>query len=164
MFGLTSILCNNDFPVLAHNIGIACLTILIPVAVALFTTEEELKVLDNRVVLDHVTEAKWLLVYIGLLFLPFLFWLNASAFLRTLELLVWITGIYFLIRIFGRTYRWVKGNKFPERFAYLRQLSDPTDMEEAWSAVWQSDINGENEIKFFEIFSGKLDKFFKQDG
>jgi hypothetical protein len=68
-----SLLCNNDFPTLAQNVGMAGLTILIPVAIVIFSLDKDFRELDNHLILDHIVQAKWLLVYSALMFLPVFF-------------------------------------------------------------------------------------------
>lgn len=43
-----SLLCNNDFPTLAQNVGMAALTILIPVAIVIFSSDKDFRELDNH--------------------------------------------------------------------------------------------------------------------
>jgi hypothetical protein len=150
---------NKDFPVLGQNIGLGSLTILIPVAIALFTLNPEFQELDNKVLLDHVVGAKRILASAVLIFFPLLFWAGSDLFLRIIELGMWVVGLYLLYMTLTRSYGWMKGNKFPMRFTYLRGLTDKKDVEEAWSAVWHSDIvNAENENEFFSIFAEQVNK------
>ena len=157
-----SVLCNKDLPVLAQNVGLAGLTILIPVAIAIFTGDKDFRELDNHVILDHVIQAKRLLVYSALIFLPIFFWHDSPIFLRLVELVAWGIGVYFLVDILMRSYRWLKGNKFPMRFDFLDAMKDKKDMEESWNSVWSSEkVNSENENDFFKIFAERIDKLLK---
>ncbi|MDB4984420.1 MAG: hypothetical protein JWM20_599 [Patescibacteria group bacterium] len=158
---LISLLCNSDFPTLAHGVGIACLTILIPVAIVVLG-EKEFQGLDNLVVLDHITEARNILLYSGLIFVPVIFWNHSTITLRIIELGAWMIGLYLLIRILTKSYYWMKGNKFPLRFNYLKNLSEPKDMETAWKSVWENkEMNVVNEAEFFKIFKSKIDDGLK---
>ncbi len=160
---LTSLLCNQDIPVLAHNIGLACLTILIPVAIAIFTSEKDFKELDNHVILDHVIRAKGLLVYSALIFVPFFFWNESSTGWRLFELLIWGLGVYLLCKTLFSSYLWLKGNKFALRLQYLKELANPTDMEESWLSVWESNqLNPANENDFFVKFADNIDKLLEE--
>ncbi len=160
---LFSLLCNNDFPALAQNIGLACLTILIPVAIAIFDHENEFRELDNHVILDHVIDSKGLLFYLAMIFLPVFFWHNSSIIFRFIELLLWAGGVVLLGRSFIKSYQWLKGNKFPLRFDFLRKLTNSKDAEESWSSVWNSDkINSENESEFFTIFVDTVNQLFNK--
>jgi hypothetical protein len=163
---IISLLTNNEFPTLAQNIGIAGLTILIPVAVALFSSgdSKEMRELDNHVVLDYVIQAKYLLIYSALAFLPILFWHDSTEYWRLFEIGVWIAGICYLINVLAVSYKWLKGNKFPIRLGFLRSMTDPKDMEESWNSVWQSDkVNEGNENEFFKIFAERIDKLLKEN-
>jgi hypothetical protein len=160
---LLSILKNQDFPILAQNVGLALLTILIPIAIAIFTTPQEFKELDNHVILDHIIKARGLLVYCALIFLLPFFWSHSALRWRLPELVLWILGVVYLTKILIRSYFWVKGNKFPFRFDFLSKLKSPHDTEESWSSVWQSSINSRNENEFFGIFSKRLDELLKNE-
>lgn len=158
------ILCNKDFPALAQNIGMAGLTILIPVAIAIFTGEKDFRDLDNHVILDHVVQAKKILIYSALIFIPVIFWSHSSFSMRFIELILWIVGIYFLVQILFLSYKWLKGNKFPLRFDFLKTMKDKKDMEESWNSVWSSEkVNPGNENDFFVIFSDRVDKLLKNN-
>lgn len=143
-------------------IGMALLTILIPVAIAIFSDKKEFEVLDRNVILDYVVRAKFILIYLTLIFLPLLFWNISNAGLRFLELIIWATGVYFMIRILVNSYHWMKGNKFNLRFNYLKKLEKFKDMEKSWRSVWETEkINYQNEREFFKIFSSTVDKLLK---
>lgn len=142
-------------------IGMAFLTILIPVAIAIFG-DKEFEVLDRNVILDHVVQAKFFLFYLGLIFLPLLFWNISPTWLRFVEIILWAIGIYFMSRILIKLYRWMKESKFSLRFNYLRNLRNVKDMEESWYSVWQAEkINPQNEREFFEIFSSTIEQLSK---
>ena len=64
----------SDLPSILLGIVVAYLTILISVAIAIFSEEREFEALDRNVILDHIIKAKSLLFYLGLTFLPLLFW------------------------------------------------------------------------------------------
>jgi len=145
-------------------IGMAFLTILIPIAIAIFGDKKEFEVLDRNVILDHVVQAKFFLFYLGLIFLPLLFWDISPAWLRFIELTIWAIGIYFMLKISINSYYWMKGNKFSLRFNYLKKLKDLKDLEESWHSVWETEkINPQNERKFFEILSSTIEQLLKTD-
>ncbi len=145
---------------LLQVINMAFLTILIPVAIAIFRDRKEFEDLDKNVILEYVVQAKYFLFYLALMFLPLLFWNISSGKLRLFELFIWILGIYFIIRILHRSYYWMKGNKFVLRFNYLSNLENRREMEESWGSVWKTQkITTQNEENFFEIFSSTINKF-----
>lgn len=143
-------------------IDMAFLTILIPVAIAIFGDKKEFEVLDRNVILDHVVQAKFFLFYLGFIFLPLLFWNISFLWLRFVEIILWIVGIYFLSKILINSYYWMKGNKFSLRFNYLKNLKNIKDMEESWHSVWETEkINTQNELRFFEILSSSVEELLK---
>ncbi len=146
-------------------VGIAFLTILIPIAVAIFSEKEkDSEVLDRNVILDHVVSARYFLLYLALVYVPILLWEVSSYSIRFLELVLWGIGIYLIAGVLLRSYRWMKGDKFPLRLEYLRNLKDPKDSEESWRSVWQSpNTNAQNELEFFKIFSASIDKLMNDD-
>ncbi len=158
------ILYNKDFPVLAHNTGLACLTILIPVAIAIFTVERDFPELDNHVILDHVIRAKNLILSSALIFLPVFFWHESSLIFRFIEFVLWCVGIALLCNSLRLSYLWLKGNKFELRFDFLKKITNKKDMEESWRSVWESDkVNSANEKDFFDIFSKTIDQLIIQN-
>lgn len=145
-------------------VGIAFLTILIPIAIAIFNDTKDFEVLDKNVILDHVVSARYFLVYLALIFLPLLFWGSSSIWLRFLELVTWGVGVYFIAIVLINSYHWMKGNKFGLRFDYLKNLKNTKDMEESWYSVWQTkNINTQNEKEFFIIFSLTIDNLLKNN-
>ena len=155
----------SDLPNILLGIVVAYLTILISVAIAIFSEKkEEFEVLDRNVILDHIIKAKSLLFYLGLTFLPLLFWNSSLSWTRLLEIISWIIGVFFITKILIKAYRWMKGNKFQLRFDYLKKLSDRQDMEEAWRSVWQSEkINFQNEQELFNIFHYTVNRLLEND-
>lgn len=145
-------------------VGIALLTVLIPIAVAIFNDKKDFEVLDRNVILDHVVNARYFLIYLALVYAPILLWGGSPYSLRFLELVAWGVGIYFIAMVLINSYYWMKGNKFMLRFDYLRKLNNPKDMEESWRSVWEAkNINTQNEKEFFTIFSTTIDNLLKNN-
>jgi len=154
----------TDLPNILQGIGVALLMILIPIAIAIFSDKREFEALDKNVILDYIVKARLFLVYLALIFLPFLLWNSSAPWLRFLELIVWGIGIYFMTKVLINSYHWMKGNKFNLRFNYLRKLENLKDMEKSWRSVWQTEnINPQNEREFFEIFSSTIDQLLKNN-
>jgi hypothetical protein len=144
---------------------VAYLTILISVAIAIFSDKKDFEALDRNVILDHILKAKWLLLYLGLTFVPLLFWNGSLSWTRLFEIILWVIGVFFITKILINSYHWMKGNKYRFRFDYLRDLRNKQDMEEAWRSVWQTEnINFQNEQEFFNIFHSTVDRLLKNDG
>src|SRR3990167_6439379 len=80
-------------------IGIALLTVLIPVAVAIFNDKKEFEDLDKNVILDHVVRARYFLVYLTLIYMPLILWAGSSQTLRLFELILWGIGIYLVATV-----------------------------------------------------------------
>jgi hypothetical protein len=161
----------NELPSLFHNIGLALLSILIPLAIAILgdvyqkkkDKKEDFVELDLQVILDCVFPIRRLIVFSLLIFFPFAFWEISCASLRILEMLLSLIGIYFLARTILNVYRWTKGDVFTFRFSHLEKLEKSPDFETAWKSVWSSkEIAMQSEIRFFKIFSSKIDKMVKQ--
>lgn len=155
---------DTDLPIILQAIGIAFLTILIPVAIAIFSDTKEFEILDKNVILDHVIKARPLLIYLALIFLPFIFWNGSRLLLRCLEIIFWAVGVYFMRRILVNSYHWMKGNKFILRFDYLKNLQNVKDMEASWRSVWQTEkINPQNEQELFKLFSSTINQLLTSD-
>ena len=154
----------SDFPAILLGIVVAYLTILISVAIAIFSEKKEFEALDRNVILDHIIRAKRLLLYLVFTFFPLLFWNGSLPWTRILEILSWIIGIVLMTKILINSYHWMKGNKFRLRFDYLRDLQDKQDMEEAWRSVWQTEnINFKNEQEFFSIFHSTVNQLLENN-
>jgi len=65
---------SSNLPSFLHTIGIALLTILIPISIAMFSRKREYVELDKNVILDGIFRPKLFLMVLGLIFLPALFW------------------------------------------------------------------------------------------
>lgn len=155
---------SSDLPSTLGMIGIAFLTILIPIAVAIFSDKKDFEILDRNVILDHVVNARYFLIYIALIYVPILLWESSSHDFHFFEFFAWATGICLIAVILRKSYHWMKGNKFILRFGYLRKLNNPKDMEESWRSVWEEkNINTQNEKEFFAIFSSAVDNFLKNN-
>jgi len=155
----------SDLPAILLGIVVAYLTILISVAIAIFSEKKEFDALDRNVILDHILKAKSLLLYLGLTFFPLLFWNGSLPTTRLVEIFFWIIGVVFITKILINSYYWMKGNKFRLRFGYLRKLRNRQDMEEAWRSVWQTEnINYQNEQEFFRIFQSTVNRLLENDG
>ncbi len=153
----------TDFPSMLRAIGVAFLTILIPVAIAIFREKNEFETLDRNVILDHIIKARSILIYLAFIFLPFLFWNGSCPWLRLIEVIIWTVGVYFMTKLLVNSYHWMKGNKFNLRFDYLRKLRNTKDMEESWRSVWQTEkINTQNEQEFLQIFSSTINELLNK--
>ncbi|MBD3232200.1 MAG: hypothetical protein GF315_00590, partial [candidate division Zixibacteria bacterium] len=114
--GLTKII---DHTILATS-GIALLTILIPLAIILVEKYRDFKILDNAVVLDYVTEAKFILIYIAFIFLPLTIW--KSDIPNWILLALWAFGSIKVCLIMVKAYQWIKGDRFNYRLEYLKTV------------------------------------------
>jgi len=152
----------NTFSILAQNIGLAFVAILIPIAMTIFR-DKDFSTLDTYVILDWVVSGKKLFASLGMiLFIPFLWYISNNVFINSIGLLLWLFGIYIILRILGDCYKWIKGHKMNLRFNYLEALKNIQDMEESWHSVWQTkNINIQNEREFFKIFSTAIDQLLK---
>jgi len=170
-------LCKNDnLASLLQGVGMALLTILIPLAIAVLTGFLEKKskreeyenggsffVFELHMVLDYILDIKQLLWSSALIFLPVLFWEKSSLTLRKIELAAWLIGIIFLTYRILKVYEWIKSFDFSFHRSYLERLEKKEDMENIWNLVWQKKIkNIRDEAKFLEIFSKKINKLLEK--
>jgi hypothetical protein len=157
----------NNLPNITGVIGLALLTILIPLAIATLMDayqkrreqSAEFANLDLHVILDQVFGIKRLLLYGTLIFVPMIFWEISCGFFRLFEIALSFLGICLMVKTLLNIYSWVKGTVFPHRFSYLRNLKKHTDLEAVWRSVWEAkSINLQNEKEFFQIFSSTIDE------
>jgi len=160
----------SDLPNILRGLGIALLTILIPLAITILVDayqkrkdeKSEFKNLDLHVILDGIFKIKQLLFYVILIFLSTMLWEISSGTLRFIEIILSFTGICLVARILLNVYGWVKGNVFKFRFSYLKDLRNHEDMEVVWRSVWETEnINPQNETEFFALFSSFVDQLLE---
>jgi hypothetical protein len=161
---------NSSLPSWVQNLGLALLSILIPLAIAILTeliqqkrTKASFYELDLQVILDHVFKIKPLIVFSALIFLPFFFWENTNGLARFFELLVSGVGIIFVAKTIMDVYFWTRGNVFAYRLSYLKKLNNLSDLEIAFRSAWSSkDINPQKERELFNIFFSKIDRILNR--
>lgn len=142
-------------------IGLAIITVIIPIAIAVFQKKESFEKVDKYVFLDFVIKSKLFLLYIGMVFIPLLLWDILPANYRLLESIVWLIGIGFIIRVIISSYKWMKEYTNIPRLKYLKKLNNVDEMEVVWTSLWAyDDISFNNEIEFFRIFTLKVIKLF----
>jgi hypothetical protein len=160
----------SNLPSLIQTLGLALLSILIPLAIVILTDfyqkkgkeDKSLSELDLRVILDTVFQVKRIVFYGILVFSPFVFWDISYGFIRLFETVLSLIGIALIVKTILKIYHWTKGNVAIYRVSYLKALEDPTDLRIAWRSIWQSnEIGYRNEVDFFDIFSSKIDETVK---
>lgn len=172
---------SENIPTVIQNTGLALLTILIPLAIAVLEDtnrkqkdKKSLGGLDLHVILDHIFQIPKLLIWTTTIFLPLLLW-DISISLPILRLLLIFfscIGICYISKTIRKGYLWVKGRIWDFRFSYLDSLKEYKDFENVWRYVWQTEIinredievpNPNDEQKFFNIFSKQIDKFLQEN-
>lgn len=168
---LEAIIHMENFPNIIQGLGLALLTILVPLAIAILSDvyqkrgslENEYATLDINVILDVVFKIKCLLIYIILIFCPLLLWENLKNICRVFLAAISIIGIVFLIRTIIQVYRWIKGDMFDYRYKYLKKVKNATDLKIAWRSVWGvKSINIRYEIEFFKLFFAHIDLLYQE--
>ncbi len=167
-------LTSDILPVAMQNVGIALLTILIPVVLFIFSLEKEaLFEWDKIVILDKVIEAKNLLVSIALMFLPLFFWDYNSLFFKFVLFLIFTGGVVYLIKILFNSYRWIKTVEIKEahdptnfrdflRNKYLEEINNLPEKEKVWILTWRKDIsNTIYERNLIKKFTANIDVLVK---
>jgi len=152
----------SNLPSFLHTIGIALLTILIPISIAMFSGDKKFIGLDKNVILDKIFRPKRFLSVLGLIFIPILFWHISTFEFKIIELILWIIGISMMINILNNSYFWIKGNRYNYRFDYLNNLKVDKDLVESMRSVWEEgDMDIKSEIEFLRIFAVKVDQKIK---
>ena len=156
----------NNFPTIVQGIGLALLTILIPLAIAILADiyqkrkdkEKEFVYLDLHVILDNVFNIKLLILSVFLIFLPMFFWDILIGSYRLITIILTSIGIILVTVIIIKVYHWIKGNIFDFRFSYLKKVKKYDDLEIVWKSIWEvTKINIQNEKEFCKIFFSKID-------
>ena len=156
----------NNFPNIIQGIGLALLTILIPLAIAVLADiyqkrreeNKEFIYLDLHVILDNVFNIKLLILSVFLIFLPMFFWDILIGSYRLITIILTSIGIILVTVIIIKVYHWIKGNIFDFRFSYLKKVKKYDDLEIVWKSIWEvTKINIQNEKEFCKIFFSKID-------
>jgi len=156
----------NNFPNVIQGIGLALLTILIPLAIAVLADiyqkrknkENEFVDLDLHVILDNVFNIRLLIFSVFLMFIPMLFWDILIGLYRLIPIILNSIGIILVTVIIIKVYRWVKGNIFDFRFSYLRKVKKDDDLGVVWKSIWEvKKIDFQDEINFCKLFFSKID-------
>ena len=163
------LLNNKDLDHIITSLGVALLTLLIPLAVGSLLDvyqkrrEKELDYtqLDLQVILNRVFKIKRLVCSVFLLFVPMLFWeTTISLTFQFLELILASIGIFFTGKTIYEVVNWIKGSVFKYRLEYLKKLKPSEDMKISWISVWSANGNLLENIKpdfeFFNIFTKTL--------
>ena len=154
----------KELPMVMQNIGLALITIFIPVALFLFEKNDDnnnFKVLDKAVILDHLVDARNLIWKIALIFVPLLLWDIESCLIRIIIFILWAVGVWLVVSTLSKSYNWIRKGKFQYRFNYLKKIKNGSELEDLWRSVWEtSGTNSQNEIEFFKIFSVLVDKLY----
>jgi hypothetical protein len=149
-----------------QNTGLALITILIPFAIAIMVDilqkknagSSDFSKLDLHVILDRIFRVRSLIFYVGLIFVPPLFWDLCIVQGRVLVFLSWLIGVLFLLKIFFDLYNWTKGNIIEFRLSYLSHLENIDDMVVVWRSIWEvQKVSTDDEDKYFEIFVLKIE-------
>jgi len=156
----------NNLPNIIQGIGLALLTILIPLAIAVLADiyqkrkdkEKEFVYLDLHVILDNVFNIKLLILSVFLIFLPMFFWDILAGSYKLITIILTSFGIILVTLIIIKVYHWIKGNIFDFRFSYLKKVKKYDDLGIVWKSIWEvAKIDFQKEKEFCKIFFSKID-------
>lgn len=163
-----------DIKTIIQTIGIALITILIPVVLFIFSLEKEnLFSWDKNVIIDKVIEAKVLLVANLLIFIPLFFWDSNNSSINLILFGLVITGVIIQIKILVNSYKWtntveMKGVHDPKNYRTmlrLKYLQDSNENEKGkiWSITWQTEkINPYLERDLMQIFTSMIETLLQK--
>jgi hypothetical protein len=155
----------HELPTVFEDVGLALLSILIALAIAILTDifqkkESDFADLDQLVILKSIFKVTRIVAYALIIFFPFVFW-GTSIFWNVIAIFLSGAGIFLLAKAILDIYKWVSGDypKNKRRLSYLKQVKDPEEMKRAWKSVWATDkIDSNQEIQYLELFSSCLEK------
>jgi len=157
----------NNFPNVIQGMGLALLTILIPLAIAVLADiyqkrknrEKEFVDLDLHVILDNVFNIRLLIFSVFLMFIPMLFWDILIGLYKLIPIILNTVGIILVTVIIIKVYHWIKGNIFDFRLSYLKKVKKYDDLGIVWKSIWEvKKINLQDEIEFCKIFFSKINR------
>jgi len=171
-------------PTIMMNIGLAFITMLIPIAIFFFSSSRQnlLFEWDKTIILDKVIKTKGLLWSMGAIFLPLLIWdLKFSNWdysnltIRIVSFSLFVVGFIYLVEILIRAYLWIKiietpgesgGDNFRNklRYEYLDSLNNWDEKEKIWSLTWREDnINIIDERNLLKKFLSNVNYLIKNN-
>ncbi|MES2668357.1 MAG: hypothetical protein V4644_01540 [Patescibacteria group bacterium] len=165
-FILTTFIGDELLPTVMLNVGLALVTIFIPVAIFLF--QETRNELDRMVMLKYVIQLKKLFCGLCLVFLPLFLWM--FELLRWPLLACFIAGVWLIVSVLFASYQWLRtldtSNTFDEknyrnrlRNVYLSSARDWEEKETIWNLTWKKEANIEavlDERNLVQKFSANL--------
>jgi hypothetical protein len=155
-----------------QNIGLALLTILIPLAIVILTEVYRERFskssmipfieLDLHVILDDIFRIKRLILYSLMIFVPLAFWEILDGTLHFLLASVSSVGLIAMIFVILNVYRWTVKDTFRFRFSYLSK-NEICELTSVWGSIWKCEnIEPINERRFFIILSSKIDEITRK--
>jgi len=167
------ILNSNKIPSLITSLGLAFLTILVPLAIAILldyyqkrrNKNEEFINLDLRVILNKIFQIKKLIFIVLLIFIPMIFWEFTQLFsIQILEILISVFVFYLIIIMILKIYYWIIGDVHYFRLNYLKSIRRHKDLLISWNSVWKAkNIYPTDEKEFFDIFLNYIENNFKKE-
>jgi hypothetical protein len=176
------ILCNffngAQMPELMQGVGLACVTILIPVSIALLFPADKSDAFfdwEKGVILDRVIGSRKLLLALIFLFAPSFLWSNNHCLLNALLFLFFIGGAWLFFRVLRRVYNWIShfkstGPDICDDYRhqlikeYLRGIKDLREVKSVWSETWgKKNDNIYLAQDFIKIFIKKVDELSGQE-
>ena len=163
----------ETLPGLMQNIGLALLTIFIPLVIFLLDKKENTFDWDRVVILDRVIRAKNLFVAVCFIFLPVFFW--NFKFLRILLFIIFVAAVIYIVRILINSYKWLRTlesqNQYdPKNFRnvlrneYLDSQKDWSEKEKIWGQTWRKTIDSNlEELNLVRKFISNINYLIAND-
>jgi len=160
----------SQMPSLMHGVGLACITILIPIAIAIFFSNNGMVFAwEKKVLLDQVIKAKLLLFVLGLLFIPSFLWTN-NFYFNTFLFLSFVMGIWLFIKMLKRMYYWIyhydllgknisTDYRHKMRKEYIKNISGLDEISNVWAEIFGVKINNIwYEKSYIQLFIDTINK------
>lgn len=148
-----------------QTIGIALVTVYIPVALFLFSQSGEdghYENVDKIVILDYVINAKTLIFKMGLIFFPLLFWDVDFTITKIVLFTVWFIGVAATTQPIVKAYCWVRNPKFDIRIAYFVKHQKAFDNADLWKEMWEQRNGNISQIKkTCDVFFDTIDALWQ---
>ncbi|MDR0460635.1 MAG: hypothetical protein LBH62_04260 [Nitrososphaerota archaeon] len=165
---------DSNIPTIVTSFGLALLAILIPLMIAIVQdiwmkrnqpNPKDNVDLDLHIILDDVFKFKNLLIYSGLIFLPFIFWklptndICLISIARIIELVIAFIGILYMGRIIRDTYNWIKTD--PTLLSFRKKYLEKVDLKNNENNSKHTVITLFKKNKYSLKKHGKADEFVK---
>ena len=152
-----------------HYLPTTFLIILIPIAVALFSKNEDIPGLDRALIAHRILHIKQMVVALILMIVPTLIWdyrFEFDGLFQVAVLLIYAVGVYFFFATFRDSYYWfIRNKRHDYRRFYLKKEKDLKKLRKYWQEIWEREYKNfkfETKEEFTKTFFDTIDDWLNK--